>query len=309
MDIWRFLRADFQRTNRNWRLLIVQFIAGIIMIPVIFLGIGIPALVVIVPAVQGGYDAEDFISFITDYESLIFILLGLLIFLIFMLVVLLIWAFIAGGVRAVLLDDILEAKPFELKTFMSHCRRFFGRIVGLWSIIGLIYLGIFVILGGISSVIVIFSLKLGESAEAGAVLFGIIGGGFIFLILVVVGFLFSIFTALANTYLIVEDAQVGETIKGTLRFIRSYPGHTFLVVLMLASIGFAVGITYAIVTMPVTMIPYIGGLFSLMLSPVQIAMNLYLSLFGTSGYLLLYLWTRKKIGNDYGIVAVPEKTK
>jgi hypothetical protein len=309
MDIWKFLMAVFQRTNRNWRLLIVQFIAGIIMIPVIFLGIGIPALVVIVPAVQGGYDAEDFISFITDYESLIFILIGLLIFLIFMLIILLIWAFIAGGVRAMLLDDILEAKPFKLKTFMSHCRRFFGRIVGLWSIIGLIYLGIFVILGGISSAIVIFSLKLGENAEAGAVLFGILGGGFIFLILVVVGFLFSIFTALANTYLIVEDAQVGETIKGTLRFIRSYPGHTFLVVLMLASIGFAVGITYAIVTMPVTMIPYIGGLFSLMLSPVQIAMNLYLSLFGTSGYLLLYLWKRKKIGNDYGIVAVPEKTK
>ena len=45
MEVWKFLKADFQRTNRNWRLLIVEFITGIIMIPVIFLAIGIPALI------------------------------------------------------------------------------------------------------------------------------------------------------------------------------------------------------------------------------------------------------------------------
>ncbi len=309
MDAWKFLRASFQRTNRNWRLLLVQFITGVIMIPVIFLGIGIPALMVIVPAVQGDYDAEDFLSFITDYESLIFILLGLLVFLIFMLMALLIWAFVSGGVRAMLLEDILERKEFKLKTFMNHCKRFFGRIVGLWSAIGLIYMGIFIILGGIGGAIILSSVRLSHTAEAGAVLFGLLGGGFIIFILVVVGFFFGVFTTLANTYLIAEDAQVGESIRGTFRFIRSYPGHTFLVVLLLFAIGLGAGLLYAFITMPMTMIPYLGGLFSIMLSPIQIAMNLYLSLFGTSGYLLLFLWKRNKIGNDYGMVVVPEKTK
>ncbi len=309
MDVWKFIKADFQRTNRNWRLLIVQFIAGIIMVPVILLGIGISALVIIVPAIQGGYDVDDFISFITDYESMIFILLGIIIFLIFVLIIFLIWAFISGGVRAMVLDDILEAKGFQLGTFMKHCRKFFGRIVGLWGAIGLIYMGVFIILGGIAAVIIIFSVGLYETAETGAILFGILAGGFIFLVLMVVGFFFGIFTAIANTYLIVEDAQVGESMRGAFRFIRSYPGHTFIVVLLLFAIGFATGLTYAIVTMPLTMIPYIGGFFSLMLSPVQMAMNLYLSLFGTTGYLLLYLWKRKKIGNDYGMITTPEKTK
>jgi hypothetical protein len=240
---------------------------------------------------------------------LIYILLGILIFLIFVIITLLIWAFIAGGVRATLLDNILEGKGFELGRFMKHCRKFFGRIVGLWGTIGLIYLGIFIILGGVAGAIIFFSISLYETAEAGAVLFGILGGGFIFLILTVVGIVFGIFTAIANTYLIVEDAQVGETMKGTFRFLRAHLGHTLLVVLVLFAIGFAVGLTYAIVTMPLTMIPYIGGLFSLMLSPVQMALNLYLSLFGATAYLLLYLWKKEKIGNDYGIITVPEKTK
>lgn len=309
MELWRFIKADFQRTNRNWRLLIVQFIAGIIMIPVIFLAIGIPALMIVVPAVQGGYDAEDFISFVTDFENLVFVLLGILVFLVMLVVILLIWAFISGGVRAALLDDILEGKGFDLRRFMKHCKKFFGRIVGLWSAIGLIYAAIFTVLGTISAAILFFSIRLYETAEAGAVLFGILSGGFIFLVLTVVGILFAIFTALANTYLIVEDAQVGETMRGTFRFIRSHPGHTFLIVLVLFAIGFAAGLTYAIVTMPLTMIPYIGGLFSLMLSPVQMAMNLYLSLFGTTAYLLFYLWKKEKIGNDYGMITVPKKTK
>jgi hypothetical protein len=309
MEVWKFIKASFQRANRNWRLLIVQFIAGIIMVPVLLLGIGIPALVIIVPAAQGGYDAEDFISFITDFESLIFILLGILIFLIFVLVILLIWAFIAGGVRASLLDDITEQKEFKLGTFMKQCRRFFGRIVGLWSTIGLIYMGVLVIFGGIAAVIIVFSVNLYETAEAGAVLLAILGGGFIFLILTVFGILVGIFTAIANTYLIAEDAQVGETIRGTFRFIRAFPGHTFLIILILFAIGFAAGMTYAIVTMPLTMIPYIGGLFSLMLSPVQMAMNLYLSLFGTTAYLLFYLWKKERIGSDYGMITSPKKTK
>lgn len=309
MQVWNFLKACFQRTNRNWRLLIVQFVAGIIMVPVILLGIGIPAVIVIVPAVQGGYDAQDFISFITDFENLVLILLAILIFLIFLLVILLIWAFISGGVRAMVLDDILDRKPFQLGTFMKQCRKFFGRIVGLWSIIGLIYAAVFIILGGIGTAIVLLAVNMYETAEASAVLLGLLGGGFVFLVLTVVGILFGIFTAIANTYLVVEDAQVGETIRGTFRFIRSYPGHTLLVVLLLFAIGFGVGMLYAIVTMPVTMIPYIGGLFSLMLSPVQMAMNLYLSLFGTSAYILFYLWKKEKLGNDYGIIKAPEKTK
>jgi hypothetical protein len=309
MDVWKFLKANFQRTNRNWRLLIVEFISGLIMVPIILLGIGIPCLVVIVPALSGGYEAEDFISFVSSYENLVFILLGVLIFLIFVLGVFLIWAFIAGGIRAALLDDIMKGKGFQLGAFMKHCRRFFGRIVGLWSILGLIYTGIFIVFGGIAAVLVIFAIGIHETAEAGAVLFAILGGGFIVFLLVILGFLMGIFTAIANTYLIVEDAQVGDSMRGAFRFIRSNPGHTFLVVLILCAVGFAVGLVYAMVTMPLTMIPYLGGVFSLMLSPIQMALNLYLSLFGTTAYLLLYLWKKGRIGNNYGMVTVPEKTE
>lgn len=306
MEVWKFLKTNFERTNKNWKLIIVEFITGLIMVPIIILGIIIPAIVIIIPFVQGNTGGEDLIPFILG--NLVFILLGVFIFLIFLFGILILWAFIAGGIRASLLDNILKGKQFELNTFMNHCKRFFGRIVGLWSLIGLIYCGVFIVLGGIGTLILLFCFSIYETSEAGAIITGIFSGGFIFLVLTVVGFLMGIFLAIANTYLVVEDAQIGDTMKGTMRFIKKNPGHTFLVVILLIAIGFAVGMVYTIITIPLAMIPYIGGIFSIMLSPIQMGLNLYLSLFGATAYLLLYLWKQKKIKSDYKTPTVPEKT-
>jgi MFS family permease len=306
MDVMNFLKSTFRRTNKNWILLIVEFITGLIMVPVMIIGIALPAIIIIVPAISSGYEAEDFLSYILSIENIILVLLGVLVFLIFLLFVLLIWAFVAGGIRASLLDSILKEKKFEMKTFMENCKKFFGRIVGLWSLVGLVYCGAFVVLGGIGGVIALFAVAMSENSEPGAILLGLLGGGFVFLLLALIGFVIGIYLAIANTYLIVEDAQVKETIRGTNRFLKKNIGHTLLVVVLLFAIGFGVGLVYAFVTMPLTMIPYVGGLFSIMLSPIQIALNLYLTLFGSVGYLLLILWKRKKIGSDFQTVTKPE---
>ena len=195
---------------------------------------------------------------------------------------------------------------FGIKKFIEYCKKFVGRIIGLWSIIGLIYCGIFVILGGIAGVLVFFSIGIYESAEAGAILLGIFGGGLIFLVLLVIGFLFGVFAAIANAYLIVEDAQVGDSLRGSLRFIKAHPGHTFLVVFLLMGIGFVVGMAFAILTMPIRIIPYIGVMFSFILTPIQMALNLYLSLFGAVAYLLFYLWKQERLGSDFQTVIAPE---
>ena len=304
MEVWQFIQSTFKRTNKNWILIIVEFVSGIIMVPLILIGIAIPALIMVVPAFMGDVETEEFLPFIA--ENLVFVLLGVLIFLIFLLAALWLWAFITGGVRAMLLDSILKERQFEFKKFIEYCKKFVGRIIGLWSIIGLIYCGIFVILGGIAGVLVFFSIGMYESTEAGALLLGIFGGGLIFLVLLIIGFLFGVFAAIANTYLIVEDAQVGDSLRGSLRFIKAYPGHTFLVVFLLMGIGFVVGMAFAILTMPIRMIPYIGAMFSLILSPVQMALNLYISLFGAVAYLLFYLWKRERLGSDFQTVIVPE---
>ena len=304
MEVWQFIQSTFKRTNKNWILIIVEFVSGIIMVPLILIGIAIPALIMVVPAFMGDVETEEFLPFIA--ENLVFVLLGVLIFLIFLLAALWLWAFITGGVRAMLLDSILKERQFEFKKFIEYCKKFVGRIIGLWSIIGLIYCGIFVILGGIAGVLVFFSIGMYESTEAGALLLGIFGGGLIFLVLLIIGFLFGVFAAIANTYLIVEDAQVGDSLRGSLRFIKAYPGHTFLVVFLLMGIGFVVGMAFAILTMPIRMIPYIGAMFSLILSPIQMALNLYISLFGAVAYLLFYLWKRERLGSDFQTVIVPE---
>jgi hypothetical protein len=306
MDVWKFLKSNFGRTNKNWQLIVVQFITALIMIPIIILGIIIPALVVVIPAVQGDFDGEDLIPLILD--NLVFILLGGLIFLVFLLGIIILWAFVSGGVRGSLLENILNGKRFELHTFMGYSKKFFSRIVGLWSLTGFIYSGIFIIFGGIISLILLFCIGFYETSEAGAILVGIFSGGFFFLVLMVVGFFMGVFLTIANTYLIVEDAQVIESMKGSIRFIKKYPGHTFLVVVILIGIGFAVGMVYTILIMPLTMIPYIGAIFSVILSPIQVGLNLYLSLFGTTAYLLLYLWKRERIGSDFQSPSVPEKT-
>ncbi len=306
MEVWKFLKSNFGRTNKNWQLIVVQFIAALIMIPIIILGIIIPALVVVIPAVQGNFDGEDLIPLILD--NLVFILLGGLIFLVFLLGTVILWVFVSGGIRGSLLENILNGKRFKFDKFMGYSKKFFSRIVGLWSLTGFIYSGIFIIFGGIISLILLFCIGFYETSEAGAILVGIFSGGFFFLVLIVVGFFMGVFLTIANTYLIVEDAQVIESMKGSIRFIKKYPGHTFLVVVILIAIGFAVGMVYAILIMPLTVIPYVGAIFSVILSPIQIALNLYLSLFGTTAYLLLYLWKRERIGSDFQSPSVPEKT-
>ncbi len=304
MEVWQFIQSTFKRTNKNWILIIVEFVSGIIMVALILIGIAIPALIMVVPAFLGDVETEEFLPYIA--ENVVLVLLGVLIFLIFLLAGLWLWAFITGGVRSMLLDSILKEKQFEFKTFIKYCRKFVGRIIGLWSIIGLIYCGIFVILGGIAGVLVFFSIGMYESSEAGALLLGIFGGGLIFLVLLIIGFLFGVFAAIANTYLIVEDAQVGDSLRGSLRFIKAHPGHTFLVVFLLMGIGFVVGMAFAILTMPIRVIPYIGAMFSLILSPIQMALNLYISLFGAVAYLLFYLWKQKRLGSDFQTVIAPE---
>jgi hypothetical protein len=306
MDVWKFLKSNFERTNKNWQLIVVQFITALIMVPIIILGIVIPVLVVVIPAVQGNCDGEDIIPLILD--NLVFILLGGLIFLVFLLGIIILWAFVSGGIRGSLLENILTEKRFKFDKFMGYGKKFFSRIVGLWGLTGLIYSGIFIIFGGITSFILLFCIAFYETSEVGAILVGIFSGGFFFLVLMVVGFFMGVFLTIANTYLIIEDAQVIESMKGSIRFIKKYPGHTFLIIIILIAIGFAVGMVYTMLTMPLTVIPYVGAIFSAILSPIQMGLNLYLSLFGTTAYLLLYLWKRERIGSDFQSPSIPEKT-
>lgn len=308
MDVWKFLKSVFIRTNKNWKLIVVEFITSLIMIPIIILGIVIPVILIVIPVVRGNFEAEDFIPFFLNPDNLIFILPAFFFFLIFALASLILWAFVAGGIRASLLENILKEKRFDLKTFMAYSKKFFGRMVGLWILIGLIYFGIFVVLGGISYLILLFCLNLSETSEVCAILTGIFSGFIIFFVFMVVGFLMGIFLAIANTYLIVEDAEVVTSMKGSFRFIKNNPGHTFLVVLLLIVIGFGVTFIYFLITMPITMIPYIGALFSFALIPVQMGINLYIVLFSTTAYLMLYLWKRKKLTSDFQTSTTPEKT-
>jgi hypothetical protein len=305
MNVLTFLKADFKRTNKNWKLLVVEFISGIIMIPLIIIGIAIPAIILIVPAVYGEFEVDDFISYLSDPGNLVLILISILIFLFFVLGILFIWAFVTGGVRASLRDNILEEKQFELKQFMAYGKKFFGRIVGLWSAIGALYALVFIVLGGIGAFIIISSVRMAETSEAAGIITGIIGGGVIFFILFIVGFLMAVWVAIASTVLIIEDTQVNETMKDSLKFIKEHVGHTFLVVLLLFAIGFAVGLVYAIITIPFTSIPYVGALFSLILAPVQMALNLYLNLFGTTGYMFLYLMKKKRLEGDFQTITSP----
>ncbi len=308
MDVLKFLKSVFIRTNKNWKLIVVEFITSLIMIPIIILGIVISVILIVIPVVQGNFEAEDFIPFFLNPDNLIFILPAFFFFLIFALASLILWAFVAGGIRASLLENILKEKRFDLKTFMAYSKKFFGRIVGLWILIGLIYFSIFVVLGGISYLILLFCLNLSETSEVCAILTGIFSGFIIFFVFMVVGFLMGIFLAIANTYLIVEDAEVVTSMKGSFRFIKNNPGHTFLVVLLLIVIGFGVTFIYSLITMPITMIPYIGALFSFALTPVQMGINLYIVLFSTTAYLMLYLWKRKKLTSDFQTSTTPEKT-
>lgn len=293
MNVWKFLKSVFFRTNKNWQLIVVEFVVYFIIVIVIVLGLVIPIIMIVVPAVTGGFESEDFMPLILSH--LVYILFAILIFLIFLLVSLILWAFVAGGIRAILLDNILKEKRFELKTFIAYAKKFFGRIVGLWTLIGLIYTAIFIFLSGIGSLLFLFCFRFYEISKVGAILTGIFSGSIVFLIFLAAGFLLGIFTNLANTYLIVEDANVTTSMRGSFRFIKKYPGHTFLVALLLIVIAFGASFIYYIITMPLTMIPYIGSLFSLALTPISIGINLYIALFSATAYITLYLWKKEKI--------------
>lgn len=308
MDIWKFLKSVFDRTNENWRLLVVEFIASLVMIPIILIGMIIPVLIIIVPAIQTEIEPEEIIPYFLNPDNLVIFLLGVLVFLIFIFFVLVLWAYISGGVRATVLENITERKQFKLNLFFEKCKKFFARIVGLWSLMGVIYIGIFIVLGGLGSLLILLCVNLYESWEVGSVIIGILGGIVFFFAYMVVGFLIGILVAIANTYLIAEDAQVVESVKEGVNFIKKYTGHTFLVVVLLIGIGFTIGFVFSIITMPIRMIPYLGAVFSIMLSPIQMGLNLYVALFSTVAYFILYLWKKGRIESDFQTSTVPRKT-
>ncbi len=306
MDIIDFSKSVFQKTNKNWKLIILQFVTYLIMIPIIVLAIVIPVIVIVIPIVTNNYEVENFIPFILD--NIVVFLFSALIFLVFLFIALLLWAFITGGIRAAVVNNILKGKVFEMKIFMENCKKFFARVVGLWSLFGMIHLGLFVVLGGIGTAMFFMGFRLYQTSQSGAIIFGIMGGGILLFTYIVVSILVGVYSSIANTYLIVEDAGVGDSMKGGLAFIKKYPGHTFLTFLILLVIGFGAGMAYAVVTMPIRIIPYVGAMANIILSPIQMALNLYLSLFGIVAYTLLYFVETKRIGQVFETITVPEKT-
>ncbi|OQX56139.1 MAG: hypothetical protein B5M53_03005 [Candidatus Cloacimonas sp. 4484_209] len=307
MDVWKFLKSNFFRTNKNWQLIVVEFVSYFVMLFVSVIGIVIPAFMLVIPYVNGAMDWGNFFSTIVSHIT--YILFVILIFLIFSLVSLVIWAFTSGGIRASLVSNILKNERFELQKFFTNARKYFGRIVGLWTYIGFFYIAIFILLGGIGSGVFLLCIKTYETNPGVAITIGIFLGFIIFLIFAAAGFLLGVYSAIANTYLIVEDASVGDTIRGTYGFIRTYPGHTFLVVILIIGITIGASLAYSIITLPVSMIPYLGAVVSFVLTPISIGINLYITLFSAISYINLYLWKTRGLDYSFQTSIVPENTK
>lgn len=160
------IKHGFLTVNKNWQLIIVQFISMIVSFLSFFIIVGIP---IAIAFILFGLDMTEimrirdiFTAFKSTTEMLhkyflmaIIVLISLVVYVIF---VLSLWVFTFGGIAGIFKNSVQNLLyRFKLKYFFKYGRLFFVRIVTYSSIVGAIFIGfafVLGIIGGFFSVIV-----------------------------------------------------------------------------------------------------------------------------------------------------------
>ncbi len=183
---------------------------------------------------------------------------------------------------------------FGFSSFISEGNRFFGRILWLTFLLGLMLIALMIcisIMAGIGSVFILPLL----SSESGTVYFI---GIFISLLMASValaGFtLLAVAGAFSLVALVVDDIKAIAAFKKSLAFIQRKPS-SILFLLAVTGIYLLAACSVMLITIPLGIIPLIGPLLSI---PVSFVCNRFLGLVMITALIYFYTSSNRPFSNE-----------
>jgi hypothetical protein len=289
MGTVELIKEGIGRANRNWPLLIVQFVGGVISVFAAFVLIGVP---VIIGVIMVGFDVSqmsdvgrifgdmDFHDIFSRYLSVIIILvIGILLYIVFAVCL---SAFVQAGTAASIGRSALKRNyEFNLSVFFKDARRFFRPML-LYNIL-LFFVMCFLIAIVVLAIVVLAAagvLALAEGTVAGD---GATGVFFHWLItLSAVLFFVVIFASFFGLSmqgmapLVMRGQGPVKSIQTALRFWDRDRGALWVLAMVLGGV-ILVEICAGVLGAAIQMIPFIGPIINI---PYRFAANV----------LGLYLW-------------------
>lgn len=278
------IKEGFRLVNRNWPLVVIQFVMAVIGCVGFFVIVGIPLLAAVMALGLNVSELTKLSDFLVKAESPLellkeYLAVGLVVVvavLVYLGFAVSLWLYVFGASAGVLGRALsLPGHRFALREFYSDGRRLFFPLLWYTSLVGLIFLGGFVLLGVLGGILP--ALKFHETT------FGLFLSVFFALLAVVAGILLtaaSVALALFGTGLMVfRGGGASQTLRGTLRFLRERP--SALGLFAVAAAGYVlVYFVFVLMALPFNLIPVVGPV---LLLPYQ------LFLYALQGYLNLVL--------------------
>jgi hypothetical protein len=150
------IREGFRHVHRNWQLIVVQFVMGVINLVAALFFIGLPLVIGLLVLGQDASElrrmgelfqsSSGLFDIIARYMGLVLVFLLSLLF--YMLFAFALWIYVLGGAAGSLGKSIREARyVFSMGTFMSEGRRLFWPLAVYVTVVSLLLLGVIVALG------------------------------------------------------------------------------------------------------------------------------------------------------------------
>ncbi len=255
MGYLSFIKEGFHTVNKNWQLVIIQFIATIVSVFGFFIIVGMP---IAIAFVVFGIDLTEIlrlrdlqsvfwkaVELLNKYFALaIIIILSLLLYLISIIVL---WGFNIGGTFGILGRHILNgSRKFTFRAFFAEGRALFLPLF-LFSIAVAIILVIPAFALGFLRGVTSFVVEILQNYDAAlslffATFFKLLFYSATFLLLILVPFAT---TAYGSAYIVFNRVNPIKAIKGTIRFLYSTPSS--IVFLCTMFVGF-VAISFTVMS-------------------------------------------------------------
>ncbi len=278
------IKEGFRLVNRNWPLIVIQFVMSVIGCVGFFVIVGLPLLAAVIALGLDVSELTKLSDFLVKAESPLellkeYLAVGLVVIaavLVYLAFAIALWFYVFGGSAGVLGRALsLPGRRFSMKEFYSGGKRLFFPLLWYTSLVGLIFLGGVIVLGILGGLLP--ALKFHETA------FGLFLSVFFALLAVVAGILLTAATMAVVLFgaglMAFGGGGASQTLRRTLKFLRERP--SALGLFAVASAGYiTVYFVFALMALPFNLIPVIGPV---LLIPYQIF------LYALQGYLNLAL--------------------
>jgi hypothetical protein len=220
------IKEGFRITHKNWQVVLLKLVAGVINLFGLFVLVGLPTIIGILSLGIDIANARDILPAILEDPGEVFsrylgiailIIIAILSYFFFASILIL---YVLSGTLGVLRNAAIDKNyRFSLSSFFSEAKRIFFPLLWLFSIAILGVTGILVTFGIIGTII--FSFVSTYSGEKTTMM--VFTTYFLTLFGIVVVMAGIIFTAYAAVSLVVEKTKVIDSFKKTWRFIQIRP--------------------------------------------------------------------------------------